>query len=95
MESSEFYLIVDDIFNIIGKGVVVTGCVQGGSISIGDNVVINSRYFEDRIGKVTHIETFRKQLKCAYPGDTIGLTLSNIQKTDVHKKDTIRKLSND
>lgn len=93
MENSKFYLIVDGIFNIIGKGIVVTGCVQGDYINVGDELVINSKYFENKTCKALQIETFRKKLKCAYPGDNVGITLSNIQKADVHKKDTIRKMN--
>lgn len=92
MENSEFYLIVDGIFDIIGKGVVVTGCVQGDCINTGEDIIIDSRYFENKTCKVLQIENFRKKLKYACPGDNVGITLSNIKKTDIHKKDTIRKI---
>ena len=51
-----------------------------------------SNYFENKNCTVSGIETFSKKLRCAYPGDSVGLTLSNIHKTDVHLKDVLEKI---
>lgn len=91
-EGSEFYLVIDGIFDIVGKGIIVTGQVQGGSISVGDNVVVASRFFENKNCNVLGIEGFRKKLKCAHPGDNVGITLSNIHKKEIHTKDTLKRI---
>ncbi|MFH1492780.1 MAG: EF-Tu/IF-2/RF-3 family GTPase [Candidatus Omnitrophota bacterium] len=92
MENSEFYLVVEDIFEIAGKGIVVIGWVQGGSIEKGNKIVVVSRLFENKNCTVLGIEKFNKLLKIAYPGDYIGVTLSHISKKDIHKKDILKKI---
>lgn len=43
VNSSDFCLRVEDIFTITGRGTVVTGVIESGSIEIGDDVVIHTQ----------------------------------------------------
>ncbi|MBR1788983.1 MAG: acyl carrier protein [Bacteroidaceae bacterium] len=71
---NEFYFKIEDVFYIEGRGVVVTGRVEGENIHVGDNVEIrsNNRCLK---AQVTGVEMFRKILNEAEPGDNCGLLL--------------------
>ncbi len=77
--SGEFSMIVEDIFTITGRGTVITGRIDSGTISIGEKVLINS-VFE---AEVTGIEMFRKTLDYAAAGDNVGLLLNGINRNDI------------
>ena len=81
--SGAFNIRVDDVFEINGKGVVVTGKVRGDSISKGDNVTFKSADEEIKICTVLDIEQFRKKMNTANVGDNVGLLLSDIKKDDI------------
>jgi translation elongation factor EF-Tu-like GTPase len=80
-----FRLTVDDVFYIRGRGTVVTGQVELGSIRVGDTVQVN-------VGppiRVDGIEAFRKRLDEATEGQNIGLLLTSLSKEDVNRGDVI------
>ena len=71
---NEFYFKIEDVFYIEGRGVIVTGRVEGENIHVGDNVEIrsNNRCLK---AQVTGVEMFRKIFDEAEPGDNCGLLL--------------------
>lgn len=84
---SDFYMVVEDVFSITGRGTVVTGRVAEGEIHVGDTVCINERI----TSVVTGIEQFRAKKDYAVAGENIGLLLSNVSKNDIHQGDSITK----
>ena len=83
----KFYMQIEDVFTIVGRGVVVTGVINSGVIRIGDSVSIN----ESIPSRVLGIEMFRKALDIAQAGDACGLLLENITRDDVHRGDYLTK----
>jgi translation elongation factor EF-Tu-like GTPase len=81
-----FRLTVDDVFFIRGRGTVVTGEVEVGSIRVGDEVQVGYRTSAVR---VDGIEAFRKRLDEAQAGQMIGLLLTSLSKDDVNRGDVI------
>ena len=80
-----FRLTVDDVFSIRGRGTVVTGEVEVGSVRVGDQVWVG-----DRAGvRVDGIEAFRKKLDEAEAGQMVGLLLTSLSKDDVNRGDVI------
>ena len=81
----EILFIVTSVFNISGRGTVVTGTVKG-DVNVGDQVEIiddeNENIFEDKI-TITGIEMFRKHCESATEGDNVGLWLRGINKDDI------------
>ena len=80
-KNKPFLMPIEDIFVITGRGTVVTGRVERGTLHIADTV--------ERVGLrenasflVTGIEMFRKLLDEAQPGDNVGVLLRGAQKTD-------------
>ena len=76
---ADFAMPIADVFSISGKGVVITGQVRSGSVSVGDAVCLSSG-----IGPLTvdGIEVFRKVVDSATAGMNVGLLLSGLAKGD-------------
>lgn len=75
--SKEFYMIIEDVFSITGKGVVVTGKIVSGSASLNDILTIKET---GKQVKIVGIEAFRKQLNFCQAGDNVGLLLSDVNR---------------
>jgi elongation factor Tu len=77
-----FMMPVEDVFSIKGRGTVVTGRVERGSVKVGDNIeIIGLR--ETRSTTVTGLEMFHKVLDSADAGDNAGALLRGIERDDV------------
>jgi elongation factor Tu len=83
-----FHMIVEDVFSIRGRGTVVTGKIDTGSLKVGDEIMIRGAK-GDKKAVVTGIEAFRKTLEQAKSGDTVGILLRDITKEDVAKGDEL------
>ena len=80
-----FRLTVDDVFFTRGRGTVVTGEVEVGSVRVGDEVWVGDR---PQV-RVDGIEAFRKRLDEAQAGQIVGLLLTSLSKDDVNRGDMI------
>ena len=80
-----FLMPVEDVFTITGRGTVVTGRVERGSVKIGDEVELIGIAEKDRKTVVTGVEMFRKLLDSAQAGDNIGALLRGIERKDVER----------
>ncbi len=79
-----FMMPVEDVFSIKGRGTVVTGRVERGSVKVGDNIeIIGLR--ETRATTVTGLEMFHKVLDSADAGDNCGALLRGIERDDVER----------
>lgn len=81
-----FEMPVADVFTVTGKGVVVTGQVKNGAISVGDSVCIAG----GSPVTVAGIEMSREVLDTLAAGNMGGLLLTDISKDDISKGDVIR-----
>lgn len=86
-----FNMTVDDVFSITGRGTVVTGCVELGSINVGDTVVLQRVDGSTRNVTITGIEKFRKKLNSAQQGDNVGLLLQGLTRHDIARGDLLLK----
>jgi elongation factor Tu len=85
-----FLMSVEDVFSITGRGTVVTGRVDRGTVKVGDEVEIVG-FGETRKTVVTGVEMFRKLLDQAQAGDNIGTLLRGIGKTEVERGQVLAK----
>jgi hypothetical protein len=74
---------VEDIFTITGRGMVTTGRVTRGRIAVGDEVKFQSPKGELVKRRIVAIEAFRKTVKEANEGETVGLLFSKPVPADV------------
>ncbi len=86
-----FIMPVEDVFTITGRGTVVTGRVERGTVKIGDDVEIVGLMDAPRKTVVTGVEMFRKILDKAEAGDNVGVLLRGIQRTDVERGQVVAK----
>jgi len=80
-----FLMPVEDVFTITGRGTVVTGRVERGTLKVGDEVEIVGLAPEKRKTVVTGVEMFRKLLDAAVAGDNIGALLRGIDRDEVER----------
>src|SRR5512141_649021 len=79
-----FLMCIEDVFNIEGRGTVVTGRVERGLLKRMDDVEIVGLK-ETRKTVATDIEMFRKLLDSANAGDNVGVLLRGTKKEDVER----------
>ncbi len=79
-----FLMCVEDVFNIEGRGTVVTGRVERGVLKKMDEVEIVGLK-ETRKTTATDIEMFRKLLDFANAGDNVGVLLRGTKKEEVER----------
>ncbi|MFP7364852.1 elongation factor Tu [Corynebacterium callunae] len=86
-----FLMPIEDIFTITGRGTVVTGRVERGTLNVNDDVEIIGIKEKSTSTTVTGIEMFRKLLDSAEAGDNCGLLLRGIKREDVERGQVIVK----
>jgi len=86
-----FLMPVEDVFTITGRGTVVTGRVERGTLNLNDKVEIIGFTDEKREVVVTGIEMFKKDLGTALAGDNAGLLLRGVQRTDIERGQVLAK----
>ncbi len=79
-----FLMCIEDVFNIEGRGTVVTGRVERGLLKRMDDVEIVGLK-ETRKTVATDIEMFRKLLDSANAGDNVGVLLRGTKKEEVER----------
>ena len=86
-----FFMPIEDVFSITGRGTVVTGRIERGIVKVGEEVQIVGLSYE--IGKtvVTGVEMFRKLLDEGRAGDNVGCLLRGIGKNDVKRGQVLAK----
>ncbi len=75
---------VEDVFSIEGRGTVVTGRIERGTVKLNEEIEIVG-LGETRKTVVTGIEMFNKQLDEGRAGDNAGLLLRGIKKDEVER----------
>ncbi len=85
-----FLMPIEDVFTITGRGTVVTGRVERGSVKVGDQVEIIG-IKETQTSVVTGVEMFRKLLDYAEAGDNIGVLLRGINRDQVQRGQVLAK----
>jgi elongation factor Tu len=85
-----FLMAVEDAFYIAGRGVVATGTIERGALKTGDAVELVG-IKPNKPTTVVAIEMFRKIVPEAKAGDSVGLVLRGVEKTDVERGMMIAK----
>lgn len=79
-----FLMCIEDVFNIEGRGTVVTGRVERGELNKMSEVeIVGLR--DTRKTTATDIEMFRKLLDKASAGDNVGVLLRGTKKDEVER----------
>ena len=86
-----FLMPVEDVFSITGRGTVVTGRVERGTLKVQDEIEIVGLVEEKRKVVVTGIEMFHKLLDSAEAGDNAGLLLRGVQRSEIERGQVLAK----
>ena len=86
-----FLMPIEDIFSITGRGTVVTGRIETGTIHVNDPAEIVGFNDKPKSTVVTGVEMFRKLLPQGEAGDNVGLLLRGIDKKEVKRGEVIAK----
>ena len=85
-----FLMPVEDVFGIKGRGTVVTGRVERGSLKVGDDIEI-IRFGDVRKTVATGLEMFHKLLDTTEAGDAVGILLRGVDREEVERGQVIVK----
>ncbi len=85
-----FLMPIEDVFSISGRGTVVTGRVERGVITVGEEVEIVGIKPTTKT-TVTGVEMFRKLLDRGEAGDNIGALLRGTKREDVERGQVLAK----
>jgi elongation factor Tu len=80
-----FLMPVEDVFTISGRGTVVTGRVERGTLTKGMEIEIIGLRDETMKTTVTGIEMFHKELDQALAGDNAGILLRGTKREEVER----------
>jgi elongation factor Tu len=80
-----FLMPIEDVFSIKGRGTVVTGRVERGTLKKGEEVEIIGLRDESMKTVVTGIEMFHKELDQAQAGDNAGILLRGTTREEVER----------
>src|ERR1035437_56073 len=85
-----FLMPVEDIFSIEGRGTVVTGRIERGTIKVGEEVeVVGLKPTQKTV--VTGIEMFNKSLDSGMAGDNAGVLVRGLKKEDITRGQVLAK----
>ncbi len=80
----DFLMPVEDVFSISGRGTVVTGRIEKGTIKVGEEIEIVG-IKDTQKTTVTGVEMFHKEMDQGEAGDNCGILLRGTKKEDVER----------
>lgn len=84
-----FLMPVENVLTITGRGTVVTGAVERGTVRMGDRVALLGGAGEPVESVVTGLETFGKPMESAEAGDNVALLLRGVPRDAVRRGDVV------
>ena len=89
-QDQDFLMPVEDVFSIAGRGTVVTGRIERGTIKLNEEIEIVG-IKDTAKTTVTGIEMFRKEMDEGVAGDNAGILLRGVKKEDVERGQVLVK----
>jgi len=85
-----FLMPIEDVFSISGRGTVVTGRIEKGKVTVGEEIeIVGIR--DTTKTTVTGVEMFRKLLDSGEAGDNVGCLLRGTKKEEVERGQVLAK----
>lgn len=80
-----FFMPVEDVFSIEGRGTVATGRVERGKVKVGEELDQLGMSEDIKHVTVTGVETFNKTTEYGQAGDNIGVLLRGIKRDEIQR----------
>lgn len=90
-ENGAFLMAIEDVYTIAGRGTVVTGKIERGTIALNDTVQIIGLDHEIITTTVIGLEIDRKSIESAKIGDTVGIIIKDVNRSDVEQGQVLAK----
>jgi elongation factor Tu len=85
-----FLMPIEDVFSIKGRGTVVTGRIERGTMKVNDTAeIVGMKATQQTV--ITGVEMFKKMLDEGQAGDNVGILLRGIEKDQVERGQVIAK----
>ena len=85
-----FLMPIEDIFSISGRGTVVTGRIERGTVKVGEEMeIVGFRETQKKV--ITGVEMFKKLLDQGEAGDNVGLLVRGLEKDEVERGQVVAK----
>ncbi len=84
-----FRMTVSDVFSIRGRGTVVTGKIESGTLRVGDKIRISGQGGSSMTAVVTGLETMRRTQTEVAAGENVGVLLREVAKSDIRPGDRL------
>jgi elongation factor Tu len=86
-----FLMPVEDVFSIKGRGTVVTGRIERGTVKVGETVEIVGFAAQSRQVVCTGVEMFQKTLDQGEAGDNVGCLLRGVERDEIERGQVLAK----
>ncbi|KUO09028.1 elongation factor Tu [Streptomyces sp. DSM 15324] len=86
-----FLMPIEDVFTITGRGTVVTGRIERGTLRVNSEVEIIGIHPRKTRSTVTGVEMFRKLLDEGRAGENVGLLLRGVKRDEVERGQVVIK----
>lgn len=83
-----FRMTVQDVLSIKGRGTVLIGRIESGTITVGNEIRIQGKS-SSKMAVVAGVEVRRKVTTHAQAGDDVGVLLKDIGREDVQQGDVL------
>ena len=79
-----FMMPIEDVFSIKGRGTVVTGRIERGTVKVQEPAEIIGLQEKSMETVITGIEMFHKELETVEAGDNAGILIRGVYREEVH-----------
>jgi len=86
-----FLMPVEDVFSIAGRGTVVTGRIEAGTVKVGEEIELAGLRKDSVKTTCTGVEMFKKTLDRGQAGDNVGILVRGLKREDVHRGQVLAK----
>lgn len=84
-------MIIEDVFSIIGRGIIATGKVDSGVFKVNDTVEIYDESGNNKIeSTIKELQVFRKIVDKVSKGENVGILLDGVKKNEIKRNMTIK-----
>lgn len=87
----DFFMSVEDVFSIEGRGTVATGRIERGKVKVNDTVELVGLEEKSRDLTVTGVEMFNKSLEEGIAGDNVGVLLRGVRRDEIQRGQALVK----